>query len=83
MHVPGTSFFTSAAPKIIQPDVINVLAAAFLLLVIVGNLLWLAEHRAQPQNFDPRYSRGIDEGMWVAIVTMATVGYGDRVPITG
>jgi polar amino acid transport system substrate-binding protein len=52
------------------------------ILFIVGNLIWLAEHKKNPEHFNPKYREGIQNGMWFAIVTLSTVGYGDRVPKT-
>lgn len=57
----------------------------FLVLVlgIVGTAIWLAERRKNPEQFPPRPASGIANGIWMALVTMTTVGYGDRVPKTG
>lgn len=53
-----------------------------LVLFVVGLLIWLAE-RSHPETQFPRTFRaGVGEGMWLAITTMSTVGYGDRFPIT-
>jgi polar amino acid transport system substrate-binding protein len=52
------------------------------ILFIVGNLIWLAEHTKNPEHFDPKYREGVQDGMWFAIVTLSTVGYGDRIPKT-
>lgn len=54
-----------------------------LLLFGAGNLFWLVERRANAEQFPGNYRRGIAEGMWLAMVTMSTVGYGDRYPRTG
>jgi len=61
------------------------LAALMVLLLVllgVGTLIWLAERRANPTQFPPGPLRGIGNGIWLALVTLSTVGYGDRAPIT-
>lgn len=52
------------------------------ILACVGTLLWLAERKANPEQFSHKPARGIGTGMWCAIVTMSTTGYGDIAPIT-
>jgi polar amino acid transport system substrate-binding protein len=52
------------------------------ILAIVGTLLWLAERDSNPKEFSPRPLYGIPDGMWCAIVTMTTTGYGDIAPQT-
>lgn len=52
------------------------------ILAIVGTLIWLAERNKSPQQFPHDPAHGIANGMWLAIVTMSTTGYGDRAPIT-
>lgn len=52
------------------------------ILAIVGTLLWLAEHKASPEQFPRDPKKGIGNGMWLAIVTMSTTGYGDMAPVT-
>ena len=53
-----------------------------ILLFIVGNLIWLAERRRNPEQFPRDYSSGVRNGIWFALVTLTTVGYGDRTPVT-
>ena len=53
-----------------------------LLLFIVGNLIWLAEREENSQQFPPKYLSGVGNGMWFALVTLTTVGYGDRSPVS-
>lgn len=53
-----------------------------IILAIVGTLLWLAERKRSPEQFPSKIADGIGTGMWLAIVTMSTTGYGDKAPIT-
>ncbi|MGV8995014.1 MAG: transporter substrate-binding domain-containing protein [Flavobacterium sp.] len=52
------------------------------ILAIVGTLLWLSERKSSPEQFPHDAPRGIANGMWCAIVTMSTTGYGDIAPVT-
>ncbi len=52
------------------------------ILAIVGTLIWLAERRKSPDQFPIEWLGGVGTGMWLAIVTMTTTGYGDKAPIT-
>jgi len=47
------------------------------LIVLVGHLFWLLERRRNPE-FPQGYLRGVWEGIWYTVVTLVTVGYGDR-----
>lgn len=51
------------------------------ILACVGTLLWLAERKDNEQ-FPTSPARGIGNGMWCAISTMTTTGYGDIAPVT-
>ncbi len=51
-------------------------------LALVGTLIWVAERRADESHFPAGPLRGIGSGIWFAIVTMSTVGYGDMAPKT-
>ena len=53
-----------------------------IILTIVGTMLWLAERKASPDQFPAETAKGIGTGIWLAIVTMSTTGYGDKAPIT-
>lgn len=46
-------------------------------MVVASLLIYYAEHDAQPQQFQNAFS-----GLWWAVATLTTVGYGDIYPIT-
>ena len=60
---------------------LKVVAALGLVLLVVGALIWACERRQNPQHFGGN-AKGVLSGLWWAAVTMTTVGYGDKVPVT-
>lgn len=53
-----------------------------IILAGVGTLFWIAERKKSPEQFAKDPLHGIGTGMWLAIVTMSTTGYGDKAPVT-
>ena len=49
----------------------------FIILILASLLIYYAEHDAQPDQFENAFS-----GLWWAVATLTTVGYGDIYPIT-
>jgi polar amino acid transport system substrate-binding protein len=60
-------------------SLVSLLAA---LVFIVGVIAWAIETRRNPAMFEKHPLRGIFSGFWWAAVTMTTVGYGDKAPLT-
>ena len=58
-------------------DIIVSFLVVFLLLVVASLLIYYAEHDAQPEAFQNAFS-----GLWWAVATLTTVGYGDIYPVT-
>ena len=64
------------------PSFFNAVSMLFLSCVIAGHAIWMLEKEQNPQEFPPTYVHGIDDGIWWAMVTLTTVGYGDKSPKT-
>ena len=56
---------------------VSSLGGLMILLFLVGNLIWLAERGRNAEHFPRQYLHGVGNGMWFALVTLTTVGYGD------
>jgi polar amino acid transport system substrate-binding protein len=65
-----------------ETAVLTSIGVLVILMFVVGNLVWLAERDENSEQFPKHYLHGVGNGMWFALVTLTTVGYGDRAPVT-
>ena len=72
----------SVLEDLISPVFLQLCLGLSVLLLIVGALVWLVERKANPKQFSPKVLPGLGDGFWFAGVTLSTIGYGDKAPVT-
>ena len=72
----------SIIKQLFSHTVLVILIIIFLVLLIVGILVWLFERKLNHEHFGGNAIQGIGSAFWFAAVTMTAVGYGDKHPKT-
>jgi polar amino acid transport system substrate-binding protein len=60
-----------------SPEFVSLMISLFAAIILMAHVFWLAERRRN-SDFPSSYFKGIWEGIWYTVVTMVTVGYGDK-----
>jgi ABC-type amino acid transport substrate-binding protein len=64
------------------PRQLRVYIAMVALVILFALLIWALE-KTKNQHFRGKRREGIGSGLWWSITTLSTVGYGDKVPVSG
>lgn len=73
--------FVSVIKGMMTPKFLKAVTTLFGVLLVMGFLVWVFENKKNPQ-FRQDPTGGLADGCWWSAVTMTTVGYGDKVPVT-
>lgn len=73
---------SNALSGLFSPQLLRPLLLVSAWLLLSGLLVWLFERRRNPEMFGGNPAQGVGSGFWWALVTLTTVGYGDKSPIT-
>jgi polar amino acid transport system substrate-binding protein len=76
------SKWVSVVAKIFSKDILDTFGLLILMCLTAGIIVWLFERRRNSEMFGDGTVKGIAQGIWWSIVTMTTVGYGDKTPKT-
>jgi len=74
--------FLATVFALFSGDFLKAVGALAVVLFIIGAIVWALERRRNPEQFGGSTVEGLGAGFWFSAVTMTTVGYGDKAPVT-
>ncbi len=66
---------------LVSIEFLEAVGGLMLVILLFGFLIWFFERKKNPEQFE-RGWKGVGSGFWLSAVTMTTVGYGDKAPVS-
>ncbi|MCZ6836834.1 MAG: transporter substrate-binding domain-containing protein [Planctomycetota bacterium] len=78
----GGGSYLNAIRGLISWQFIKLIMFMLAILAAIGLLVWFLERNKNAEQFGGNPIKGMGSGLWWSAVTMTTVGYGDKAPVT-